>query len=240
MLQRIWRRPSPATVIALIALFVALGGPAQAARLVSGPQIRNRSISTIDLNRGTIRFLRQVPARSVRTAQIVDGQVLARDLAAGAVTSAGVADGSLRGGDLAGGTVGAAQLAPGAVTASRLSAGSVSGASLADGTLQTVDIGSFAGSVQVAPNFSQFTAVGAAGSCQTAVVTAPTAVAQPQPNIADDVIIVTPPVGWPDQLVVTGIPGAGNQLRIAVCNASNAPITAPSPTIFRYATIDSP
>ena len=38
--------PSPALLIALLALFVALGGPAQAARLLSGKDIKNRSLTT--------------------------------------------------------------------------------------------------------------------------------------------------------------------------------------------------
>lgn len=226
MFQRIRRRPSIATVVALVAMFVALGGPAEAARLIGGAQIRDRSITSRDVNRGTIRFLRTTPARSVRTAQIVDGQVLTRDLAARAVTAAQIADGA----------IGSAHLAPGAVTASRLAAGSVSGATIADGTLQTVDIGQFAGSVQVSPDFPVFNA----GDCQETVTT-PVATTQPQPNIADDVVIVTPPVGWPAQLTVTGLPGAGNLLRIVVCNVSAANgIAAPSPTVFRYVTIDTP
>lgn len=223
MLQRLPRRPSTATLIALVALFVALGGPAEAARLIGGAQIKNRSITTVDLNRGTIRYLRATPARSVRTAQIVDGQVLSRDLASAAVT----------GDKLAAGAIGAGHLAAGAVTASKLGPGSVSGASIADGTLQTVDVGSFAGSVQV--DFTPFTGP----SCQFALAT-PTPATQPLPNIADDVVLVTPPVGWPDSLVVTGVPAAGNQLRVVVCNVVAGPVTPPAGSIFRYVTFDAP
>jgi len=40
------RLPAPATLIALLALFVALGGPAQAARLIGGTQIKKNAITS--------------------------------------------------------------------------------------------------------------------------------------------------------------------------------------------------
>ena len=126
-------------VVALIALFVALGGPAQAKKqlleggllrknTVTGRAIKNGTVAKADLTKGAVRSLMATPARSVRSAQIVDGQVLAPDLGAG--------------------SVGQAQLAAGAVTASKLAPDSVGGGSVANGSLQTVDIGSFTGSVQ--------------------------------------------------------------------------------------------
>lgn len=47
----------PATVIAAVALFVALGGGAWAGSLISGKSIRNHSIATKKLTRGAIRSL---------------------------------------------------------------------------------------------------------------------------------------------------------------------------------------
>ena len=38
--------PSPAALIALVALFVALGGPAQAARLITGKDIQKNTITS--------------------------------------------------------------------------------------------------------------------------------------------------------------------------------------------------
>ena len=43
--------PSPATALALVALFVALDGPAVAARLVSGAQIKDGTVQLKDLSR---------------------------------------------------------------------------------------------------------------------------------------------------------------------------------------------
>src|SRR4051812_27609375 len=138
------RRPSPAMVVALIALFVALGGPAQAKRVIDGGsirkgtitsrQIKNGSVAKADLSKTAVSSLTATPPSSVRSGQIADGQVLAPDLGLG--------------------SVGAGQLAPGAVTASKLAPDSIGGGSVANGSLQTVDIGSFTGSVNV--DFSGF------------------------------------------------------------------------------------
>jgi hypothetical protein len=215
-------------VVALIALFVALGGPAQAKRLMdgglirkgtlTGRQIKDGSVAKADLTRGAVRSLTATPARSVRSAQIVDGQVLAPDLGAGAV--------------------GQPQIAPGAVTASKLAADSVGSGSVANGSLQTVDIGSFTGSVSI--DFGQFDAN--ENRCQQAE--APAAPSGGSPNLADDVVAVSPPSGWSDFLVVTGKPAPGNVIRIVACwSAPNSGMPAqPDPplTTFRYVTFDAP
>jgi hypothetical protein len=75
------RRPSPALVVALVALFVALGGPAQAARLITGKQIKNHSITSKDLARGTVRSLRLTPKGSVTGTQVRDHSLTAADVA---------------------------------------------------------------------------------------------------------------------------------------------------------------
>ena len=77
--------------------------------------------------------------------------------------------------------------------------------------------------------------------CQSAE--APATATGGQPNIADDVVVVSPPSGWPDTVVVTGKPAPGNRIRIVACWATPDPInnlTIPSATIFRYVTFDGP
>src|SRR4051812_49717878 len=79
------RRPSPAMVVALIALFVALGGPAQAKRVIDGGsirkgsitsrQIKNGSVAKADLSKTAVRSLTAIPASSLGSAPIADGQV---------------------------------------------------------------------------------------------------------------------------------------------------------------------
>jgi hypothetical protein len=221
------RRPTPAMVVALIALFIALGGPAQAKRVidgqvlkrnsVTGRAIKNGSVAKADLSKAAVKSLERTPANSVGTAQIVDGQVLSKDIGAGAVASTALGSGS--------------------VTASKLAAESVGGGSVANGSLQTVDIGSFAGAVSV-PSFT-FTLD---ARCQSAE--APATATGGQPNIADDVVLVSPPSGWPDTVVVTGKPAPGNRIRIVACWVDPGPsattLTIPTATIFRYVTFDGP
>jgi hypothetical protein len=75
------RRPSPALIVALVALFVALGGPAQAARLITGKQIKNHTITTEDLARSTVHSLRKTPAGSITAAQVRDHSLTVNDVA---------------------------------------------------------------------------------------------------------------------------------------------------------------
>ena len=214
-------------VVALIALFIALGGPAEAKKrlmdgglirkgTVTGRQIKDGTVAKADLTKGAVRSLTATPANSVRSAQIADGQVLAPDLGAG--------------------SVGPGQLAPGAVTASKLATDSVGGGSVANGSLQTTDIGSFTGSVTV--DFDQFNEN--SNRCQVAET--PAVPAGGQPNIADDVVAVSPPSGWSDFLVVTGKPAPGNVIRIVACWSAPPGSTGPDPgpTTFRYVTFDAP
>jgi hypothetical protein len=101
------RRPSPALVVALIALFVALGGPANAARLVRGSQIKkntitsmqikNRSLGVKDLSRGAVSALRITPDGSITEAKLADGAVTSAKLGGAAVTGAKIAAGAIGG-----------------------------------------------------------------------------------------------------------------------------------------------
>jgi hypothetical protein len=214
-------------VVALIALFVALGGPAEAKKRlidgsllrknsVTGRTIKNGSVTKADLSKSAVRSLTATPARSVRSAQIVDGQVLAADLGAGAV--------------------GQNHLAAGAVAASKLAPDSIGGGSVANGSLQTVDIGSFTGSVQV-NNFLPFDTQ----RCQA--FSAPAMAAGGQPSIVDDVVAVTAPASWPETVIVTGKAGTDNTIRIIACWTGQAPAElapTPGPTLFRYVTFDAP
>jgi hypothetical protein len=120
------RRPSPALVVALIALFVALGGPAHALSLISGSQIRkntitskqvrNHSLSTKDLSRRAVHSLRVTP----------DGSITQAKLANGAVTSA--------------------KIGGAAITGAKIASNSISSIQIADHSLTATDIAHFSGS----------------------------------------------------------------------------------------------
>ena len=76
------RRPSPAMVVALIALFVALGGSAYAL-VITGKQIRNGSITGADVKRNSLT------GRDVRESRLgkVPRAAVADSVAGGATTS---------------------------------------------------------------------------------------------------------------------------------------------------------
>lgn len=90
--------PSPAMLVALLALFVALGGSAYAVKAANAPA---NSVVTKSIKKGAVTRLK-----------LADGAVGANQLLAGAVGGPQIANGG----------VGTAQLADGAVTAAKLSA----------------------------------------------------------------------------------------------------------------------
>ena len=181
------RRPSPAMVVALIALFVALGGPAEAKkRLIDGglhPQgQRHRPADQERLGRqgrpeqGAVRSLTRHAGRL--------GGLGADRRRPGARARSGR---RIRG---------PRSSPPGAVTASKLAADSIGGGSVANGSLQTVDIGSFTGSRAGADS-----CVHRDEPCQARHGAAtPPAVSPTSPTTSSS---VSPPGDWADNVVVT-------------------------------------
>jgi hypothetical protein len=235
-------------VVALLALFIALDGPATAARFVDGrlikrgtvgsKQVRDRSLQTIDLSKKAVKSLQRTAPGSVTSRELAPKAVDATKLGDAAVGSAALAAKGVRGEHLADGAVGAAQLGAGAVTPSKLVEGAVGGGTVADGSLQTKDIGDFYGSVSV--DFMPFD--GEERRCQVAKDITPQPSAPGQGNvIADDVVLVSPAAGWPDLIVVTANPGANNTVRIVACRVGElAPAIDPGPTTFQYMAVDQP
>jgi hypothetical protein len=85
------RLPSPAMMVALIALFVALGGSATAALVITGANIKNGTVSGLDLKNG-----------SVTGYDLKNGAVGRDDLKDGSVTGAKVRNGTLTPGKISG------------------------------------------------------------------------------------------------------------------------------------------
>jgi hypothetical protein len=109
------RRPSFATGIALLALFIALGGPAEAQRLlgkgdVNSRVVKDRSLKTRDLSRRTVRDLRATPNGSITEAKIANGSITPGKLAARAVGTAAISDSAVGGAQVANGSLSAADL----------------------------------------------------------------------------------------------------------------------------------
>jgi hypothetical protein len=227
------KRPSVASLIALLALFVALGGPAEAAKLINGKnikagtvrgkQIKNRSLTTADLSSTAVRALMSTPSGSIGNAQltpsavngttIADDTVTAADLAAGSVTNSELATSAVSRSKIGNNAVSTGEILNDSVTAVDIAEGGVASSEIADGGLTTKDVGAFAGTVRV-----DVPAI-AAGTCLPLEQDV-TPVAGTQ-DLADDAIVVTPPagaVGTLDSLVFTARAASATRIRINACN----------------------
>jgi hypothetical protein len=216
------KRPSFATCIALLALFIALGGPAQAARLagrVTSADVKDHSLKTRDLSRKTVRQLRSTPNGSITDVKVANGAVTQRKLAPGAVGTAAITDRS----------VGSADLAPSSVT----------GTQIADGTLNARDLGRFYGRFQLA---EPIPALGA-GECWSGVP-ADLAAERAKADITHDLVFVTPDSTWPEKKLSLNVklepaqPKAG-RFTLAACNMTLSPSQPFTPS-FRYLIIGLP
>jgi len=106
-------RPSPSMVVAMLALFVALGG------------------SALAVKKGGLK---------IRSKNIVNGQVKTPDLANNGVTSVKIRNGQVQAPDIGPGAVGSLALAPGSVGGSALAPGSVGSQHVQDNSLNGGDI----------------------------------------------------------------------------------------------------
>jgi len=220
-------------LVALLALFVALGGPAQARRFIDGAllergsvssrAIADRTIATRDLSRRTVRTLRRPAPASVAETQLRNGAVTLGKLARGAVSSAAIAD---RG-------VGPADLA----------VGSVGGAAIADGSLRSDDVARWSG------RFSVDMPVIDPGECWSREP-----ILQPLDaagaDIRGDVVVVTPDGTWP-RIAMSGYDVAlsltvynsatPSRFVLSVCNPTATALPAtPTRVGFAYLVIDVP
>ena len=218
------RRPSAALVVALLALFVAVGGPAEAARLIGSKDVKNRSLKTEDLSKKAVRTLRATPPDSIGARQLRDGAITPVKLMPGAVGSAQLAQGAVGTRELRAGAAGSAQIADGAVT----------GAKVADGSLDARDSSRFSGRFRVT-----VPAV-AARDCWSGEPVG-LAAEQAGADISGDLVLATPDSSWPERSLAFTVRGSANKARfvLAGCNVTSA-ATAEVEVGFRYVVIDLP
>ena len=228
------RRPSAALVVALIALFVALGGPAEARRLITGKQVKDRSLEARDLTRKAVRELRVTPRASVGERALVDAAVTNAKLRDGGVTAVKLAPAAVGSAQLAPGAVGTRELRAGAAGAAQIADGAVTGAEVADGSLDARDITRFAGRFRVSvPAVPQ-------GECWSGEPVG-LAAEQTDADISGDLVLVTPDDAWPERQLSFTVRNSANQSRfvLAGCNATLTD-TEPVEAGFRYAVVDLP
>jgi hypothetical protein len=240
------RRPSPATLIAIAALFVALGGPARAARLIDGGEIKpgtvtskqidDRSLKERDLSQRAVRKLRATPDGSIAAADLAGGAVTTRAIAPGSVLSGSVGDNSLTAADLAPSSVGADEIGDNAVgqaeirnngvAALEIADQSIDGGEIIDGGLAARDIARQVGTLQwsVKPLDPD--------KCE------PKSVAIAGVDITGDHVLISPASPWPRDLFYT-VNGThtASEFKLRACNHGLAAIPAATYT-FNYAVID--
>jgi hypothetical protein len=226
------RRPSPAMLVALLALFIALGGPAQARRLVNGAdikkgtvrsaQIKDRSIALRDLNPVVVRQLQQTPLNSITEGMLGNGSVTVNKLGTGSVT--------------------AGKLGAGAVTAASIADSAITGAKIADGSLTTADVARFSGRFRVVQD--DLGTIGA-HACWRGE---PQGLAPERAgaDISGDALLVTP-LGntWDDKLMLTartsGTSTQPSRFVLMICNPTDSPImTQAAGLTFSYVVFDVP
>jgi hypothetical protein len=90
------RLPSPAMMVALIALFVALGGSATAALVITGANIKNGTVTGLDLKNGTVSGY-DLKTAAVTGGKVKNGTLMAADFKAGQLPTGGRAYGRVAG-----------------------------------------------------------------------------------------------------------------------------------------------
>lgn len=78
------RRPSPAMAVALAALFVALGGTASAALVITGRNVRNGSLHGADVHNGSLSG-HDIRNGTIRAGDVANGSLSRADLRPGTV-----------------------------------------------------------------------------------------------------------------------------------------------------------
>lgn len=223
-----------ALVVALLALFVALGGPAEARKLITGKQVKDRSLGVRDLSRKAVRELRKTPRASVSERALVNAAVTNAKLRDGSVTAVKLAPTAVGSAQLAPGAVGARELRPGAAGPGQIADGAITGAKVADGSLDSRDVARFSGRFRV-------TVPSVPGDACWSGEPVGLGPEQVGADISGDLVLVTPDEAWPERQLSFTVRNSANRSRfvLAACNATGTG-TAGVDVGFRYAIVDLP
>ena len=238
MLRR--RRPSAATLIALLALFVALGGPAEARKLFTGKDIKNRSLGLRELSRPAIKQLKATPRGSITERSLANGAVSSGKLDDAAVTTGKIAPAAVDATRLAPNSVGARELLSGGVGNAQIADNSVTSAKVPDSALDARDITRFSGRFRITAADVPPVSMNSCWSGEPVDLAPELANA----DISSDLVLVTPDSAWPESSLAFTVRNSANRSRfvLAACNVTNDSVDWPSGdgVAFRYVVIDLP
>jgi hypothetical protein len=150
------RRVRPANVIAVVALFLALGGVAFAAVKLGKGAVKTRNIAN---NAVTAKKIKN---NAVTTKKIKNNAVTSTKIADNAVTSTKIADNAVTTGKIADNAVTTGKIADSAVTTGKIADSAVTSAKVADGSIGESDLTSISFTAATLQN--GWTAVGTSPS----------------------------------------------------------------------------
>lgn len=201
------RRPSHTTVIAYLALFVALSGTAIAAKKIGPSGLQKNAVTT-----------KKIANDAVTTGKLKDGAVTEPKLGNDAVTGGKLAANAVGTNKLKDDAVESAKLANGAVVEAKIGNDAVNGSKVAPGSLGLDDIADVVAPISFDPGLLN------PGACESS-----SAIAVAGLQGADSVLVIPlgTGAGWTADFVLAsyGLAGAGS-VRVEVCNQGLAPVNA--------------
>ena len=212
----VFRRPSHTTVIAYLALFVALSGTALAAKKIGPSQLQKNAVTT-----------KKIANAAVTTPKLANDAVTTAKLDNGAVNEGKLKDNAVTGDKLAAQSVGtnklkddaveSGKLANGAVVEAKIGNDAVNGSKVADGSLTLADYARAVIDVSPTPAgpFNN-------GTCQPVTVAA-------NGVTTNDLPLVLQTVPTPNNGIsaVAAHSATDNQITVLFCNYSGGNIAAP-------------
>lgn len=135
------RRPAHATVVAYLALFIAVatGGAWAATQIKSSKQIKRGAVNGSDVKDESLGA-RDLRRGSVESSEIANDAIGPGAIADDAVGPSEIAAGAVGPSEIAAGAVGTAAIVPGAIGANQIAPGAVSGTEVGDRSLSGADI----------------------------------------------------------------------------------------------------
>ena len=212
------RRPSHTTVVAYLALFIAVaGGTAMAAKKITSNRIAKNAVTTKKIATSAVTTPK-LANDAVTGAKLANGSVGEGQIDADAVTANKLAQNSVGTNKVRDEAIESAKLAAGAVTEGKIGNDAVVGSKVAPGSLPLDDI------AQVVANVSTgVTGPIAAGAC---FVNA--GISVPGLAAGDDVLVFPRSVseGWDPAIVLDGFgPDGAGSVVVRVCNIGGGPST---------------